>query len=186
MSDASTLPQTPPNQLAVWLFPMLRHPSVYGFMGIVILALDLLTGPFLMFPILFVIPVTLSAWFCSSRCAFSLALLLPLGRFFIAAFAEHTFPPIFAAANAVIRAAVLGFIAYLVCRTARQTKEQDRQMRLLEGILHICTFCKKIKDERENWKPIEGYIAEHSEAQFSNSMCPECAKRNYGHFFPGR
>lgn len=186
MNDISTLPQPPPNQSAARLIPLLAHPWVYFIMGAIILALDLLTGPYLMFPILFVIPVTLSAWFCSSRLAFSLAVLLPLGRFFIAAFAEHNFPPLFAAANALIRTAVLGFIAYLVCRTARQTREQERQLRMLEGILHICMFCKKIKDERENWKPIEGYIAEHSEAQFSNSMCPECAKRNYGHLFPGK
>lgn len=186
MSDTSPALPVQSGPIIGWLLPKLAQPWIYAFMGAAILLLDLLTGQFLMFPILFVIPVTLSAWFCSPRCAYTLAIFLPVGRFFIAAFAENLFPPLFSAANGLIRMAVLSFIAYLVCRTARQTREQERQIKLLEGILHICMFCKRIKDERESWKPVERYIADHSEAQFSNTLCPECAKRNYGHLFTGK
>ena len=145
-----------------------------------ILALDLVTGPYLMFPILFVIPVTLSAWFYSIRSAFALSIFLPVGRFFITASFEHSSPPVYAAGNALIRVAVLGFIGYLVARTSRQTKELQREVTMLEGILHICMFCKRIRDESENWQPVEGYISRRSGADFSHGLCPECAQKHYG------
>ncbi|MBD3274492.1 MAG: PAS domain S-box protein [Candidatus Marinimicrobia bacterium] len=44
----------------------------------------------------------------------------------------------------------------------------------LEGILHICSFCKKIRDEQEHWQPIEKYIDERSDARFSHGICPDC------------
>ena len=145
-----------------------------------ILALDLVTGPYLMFPILFVVPVTLSAWFYSARSAYALSVFLPVGRFFITASIEHSFPPVYGVGNALIRIAVLGFIGYLVARTSRQTKELRREVTMLEGLLHICMFCKRIRDESERWQPIEGYISQHSDADFSHGLCPECAQEHYG------
>ena len=46
-------------------------------------------------------------------------------------------------------------------------------------ILPICANCKKIRDDRGYWNQIESYIKNHSEAQFSHSMCPECAEKLY-------
>ncbi len=44
----------------------------------------------------------------------------------------------------------------------------------LEGIVPICSYCKKIKDEHNDWHRLESYISQHSEAQFSHGICPEC------------
>jgi sigma-B regulation protein RsbU (phosphoserine phosphatase) len=44
----------------------------------------------------------------------------------------------------------------------------------LQGLLPICAYCKKIRDDRNYWQQVEGYIAAHSDAQFSHSICPEC------------
>ena len=44
----------------------------------------------------------------------------------------------------------------------------------LQGLLPICSYCKKIRDDRNYWQQVESYISEHSEAQFSHSICPEC------------
>lgn len=49
----------------------------------------------------------------------------------------------------------------------------------LSGLLPICAYCKKIRNDDGYWKQIEGYIAEHSEAEFSHSICPDCVKRLY-------
>jgi soluble cytochrome b562 len=55
----------------------------------------------------------------------------------------------------------------------------------LEGILPICSFCKKIRIEgtdskdQVNWLQMEGYISERTEAKFSHSICPECMKKHY-------
>lgn len=56
------------------------------------------------------------------------------------------------------------------------------EVKTLSGLLPICSSCKKIRDDKGYWKQIETYVAEHSEAQFSHSMCRECAEKMYGRF----
>ncbi len=53
------------------------------------------------------------------------------------------------------------------------------EIRHLEGFLPICASCKKIRDDHGNWIQIEGYIRDHSDAEFSHSICPDCAKELY-------
>ncbi len=54
----------------------------------------------------------------------------------------------------------------------------------LSGLLPICSYCKRIrKDDGEYWQQLETYLSEHSEAEFSHSVCPDClerAKRDLG------
>jgi len=49
----------------------------------------------------------------------------------------------------------------------------------LSGMLHICASCKKIRDDQGYWCQIEVHIRDHSEAEFSHGICPECAKKLY-------
>jgi hypothetical protein len=56
-----------------------------------------------------------------------------------------------------------------------------KEIKFLEGYLPICSFCKKIRDGKD-WRSIEGYVSEHSEALFSHGLCPECAEKHYGEF----
>ena len=51
----------------------------------------------------------------------------------------------------------------------------------LSGLLPICSFCKNVRDDKGYWNRIEKYIQEHSEAQFSHSVCSKCAKKHYPH-----
>jgi K+-sensing histidine kinase KdpD len=53
------------------------------------------------------------------------------------------------------------------------------QVTALKGLLPICTHCKKIRDNTGYWKELETYISAHSEATFSQSICPACAKSVY-------
>jgi len=55
----------------------------------------------------------------------------------------------------------------------------EKEVRILKGILPICSFCKKIRNNEENWVTIEDYIKAHSEAEFSHGLCLECAKKHY-------
>lgn len=57
-----------------------------------------------------------------------------------------------------------------------------KEIKALRGLLPICASCKKIRDDKGYWNQIEAYISEHSEAEFSHSICPECAKKYYGEF----
>jgi hypothetical protein len=51
------------------------------------------------------------------------------------------------------------------------------RVKTLQGLLPICSYCKKIRDDRNYWQQVEGYISDHSEAQFSHGICPECYAR---------
>ena len=56
-----------------------------------------------------------------------------------------------------------------------------QRLKYFEGILPVCSFCEKIRSE-DRWIPIEQYVSNHSEADFSHSICPECAKEHYPDF----
>ena len=58
-------------------------------------------------------------------------------------------------------------------------REALSKVKMLSGLLPICASCKKIRDDKGYWKQIEAYIQEHSEADFSHGICPECAKKLY-------
>jgi hypothetical protein len=58
------------------------------------------------------------------------------------------------------------------------------QVKRLSGFLPICASCKKIRDDKGYWQQVEAYIRDHSEAEFSHSLCPECAKKLYPELFP--
>ena len=58
------------------------------------------------------------------------------------------------------------------------------EIRTLRGIIPICSSCKKIRDDKEHWNQIEIYIQEHSDAEFSHGICPECAEKLYPEYNP--
>jgi PAS domain S-box-containing protein len=53
------------------------------------------------------------------------------------------------------------------------------KVRKLSGLLPICSICKKIRDDSGYWTQLEAFIENHSEAEFSHSICEECAKKHY-------
>ncbi|MDH3391775.1 MAG: hypothetical protein OEL85_08260, partial [Desulfobulbaceae bacterium] len=57
------------------------------------------------------------------------------------------------------------------------------KVNLLGGMLPICASCKKIRDDKGYWNQIETYIRDHSEAEFSHGICPDCAQKLYPDFY---
>jgi YesN/AraC family two-component response regulator len=53
------------------------------------------------------------------------------------------------------------------------------QVRTLSGLLPICAACKKIRDDQGYWHQVEVYIRNHSQAEFSHGICPDCARKLY-------
>ena len=98
--------------------------------------------------------------------------------------------------KAAIISAILGMIAIIagtiifirltnplinrLNRTVAELEEALDNVNRLSGLLPICASCKKIRDDRGYWTQIESYIKEHSEAEFSHSICPECVRKLYG------
>ena len=65
-------------------------------------------------------------------------------------------------------------------KTAENNEELEKlleQVKQLSGLIPICASCKSIRDDDGYWKQLEHYIAEHTEAEFSHSICPECASK---------
>jgi hypothetical protein len=60
-----------------------------------------------------------------------------------------------------------------------ELKDALGTVKTLSGLLPICASCKKIRDDKGYWNQIEAYIQSHSEAEFSHSICPACAKKLY-------
>ena len=61
----------------------------------------------------------------------------------------------------------------------RELEDALTNIKTLRGLLPICSNCKKIRDDKGYWKQIESYIRDHSGAEFSHGMCPECSKKLY-------
>jgi hypothetical protein len=57
------------------------------------------------------------------------------------------------------------------------------KIKTLRGMLPICASCKKVRDDKGYWSQIEAYISEHSEAEFSHGLCPECAQKLYPEYY---
>jgi PAS domain S-box-containing protein len=66
------------------------------------------------------------------------------------------------------------FSELLLKDKVRQLEEALATVRMLEGIIPICMYCKKIRDDEESWQQMERYITEHSSAEFSHGICPDC------------
>ena len=59
------------------------------------------------------------------------------------------------------------------------------EVKTLQGILPICSHCKKIRDDQGCWQKVEKYIRDRSEVEFSHGICPECAKEFWGDYLDG-
>jgi hypothetical protein len=67
--------------------------------------------------------------------------------------------------------------------TLEELKESVSRIKILSGLLPICSHCKRIRDEESGgWRQLENYISSRSQAQFSHGVCPECAKVHYGEY----
>ena len=86
---------------------------------------------------------------------------------------------------------ITGYIAIIRDITERKGAEEEREklihelqealanIKTLRGLLPICSHCKKIRDDKGYWNQIESYIRDHSGAEFTHGMCPECMKKLY-------
>jgi K+-sensing histidine kinase KdpD len=83
------------------------------------------------------------------------------------------------------RAARLGLQQHIKEREklVGELKAALAEVKTLTGLLPICSHCKKIRDDRGYWSQIELYLREHSNANFTHSICPECARKFYPEVF---
>lgn len=156
-------------------------------LSVLLLVADYFSGPFIQFPVTYLIPVALASWYSGRGWGLALAIVLPLVRFYfntILWIVPWTITE--ATINAVIRILVLTSFALIIDRTANQTRRLSKEVHLLEGFLPICSYCKRIRDESNQWQQMEEYITDRSAAVFSHGLCPDCAQKYYGDVLKGK
>ena len=155
-------------------------PLCWVFLTALALVGDYVSGPHIQFPIFYLIPVAVASWYSGRWWGLVLACGMPLARIGFVVLWDEPQTMMDTAINATIRLLVLAGFACLIDRAATQTRFLANQVRVLSGLLPICGFCRRIRDESGQWQPLEWYISQHSEVQFSHTFCPECGREHYG------
>ena len=143
--------------------------------ALAIVLVDFATGPFIQFPILFVIPVALATASHGRLGGILVGITLPLITFLFFLRWELPAPLGLEVLDTMVDMVILVGIALLI----EQIIRQQREIRVLQGMLPICGFCKRIRDDSGGWHQLESYITRHSAAQFSHTFCPECGRQHY-------
>lgn len=146
----------------------------------VLTVIDYGAGPYVQFPVTFLVPVFLAAWYSGMAPALVLALLLPLVRatMMMTVFDE----PWDASAivtTAMLRMGVFAFHAVLISRLSDHEREITREIELLEHLLPICMHCKSIRSDDGSWENLEHYVSSRSPTRFSHGLCAACAEKHY-------
>jgi len=65
----------------------------------------------------------------------------------------------------------------LLAARVRDLEEAMTRVKQLSGLLPICAYCKKVRDDKNYWQQVESYVGQHSEARFSHGICPDCYQK---------
>ena len=158
-------------------------PYVWWGFGAIFLGLDYITGPYIFFPVFFILPVLLAAWHSGRGHAAVYALFFCAARFGLYFIRNMAWDPFTEIANRIMHFGVLVLLASLTAHIARQTRKLRHRITTLEGILPTCAHCKAIRDENGEWTRIETYISDRTDAQFSHGVCPKCMDQHYSELF---
>lgn len=150
-------------------------PPYYSFVvAAFVVALDYAVAPHVEFPGLFIVPVALAAWYGGMKWALPLC-ALPFVHVWILSQAGVT--SLFEATiGAVVRVITLVPIAWWIASVAASQRALTHEVEMLEGLLPICAYCKKIRDDGGEWQMLEKYIQERSAATFTHGVCETCLK----------
>ena len=177
-----------PNALARpwWLLPPGRlHPWWWIAIAALLFWIDYVSGPNTQFPVVYVVPVSLAAWYSGRWPALALAVAVPVVHvLLLVAVWRQAGPLTTLIVTTTIRGAVIVVMALWFARLSEHEQALERHVQTLEGLLPICSFCKKIRNEAGSWERLEAFISKRSDAQFSHSFCPDCAKTHYPGIVP--
>jgi hypothetical protein len=166
-----------------WLLPPARV-SPRWWLAIVgpLLFVEYVTGIYAQFPVVYVIPVCLAAYYSGRWPAVVLAVIMPVAHlaFVLAASESVRLWPLVAAT--AFRSSVILFMALWFARLSEHERALHQEVQTLRGLLPICSFCKSIKNDAGEWERLEGFISRHSATRFSHGICPSCYEAHYAGF----
>ena len=65
----------------------------------------------------------------------------------------------------------------MLAERVREVEEALSRVKQLQGLLPICSYCKKIRDDQNYWHQVESYVGKHTDARFSHGICPDCTEK---------
>jgi hypothetical protein len=178
----------------------MRGKSFIGFLWLSVFGLsvwlDYLIGSIIHVHFLFIIPVLIAAHRSGRTWGFTLAASMPVahGLILFHEAASINLPQL--CAGMATHIATLALLAELVHRVTVQKREllvqklaladaldeARHSIKILRGMLPICSGCKSIREDNGYWKRIEDYLQVHSELEFSHGICPDCVEKLYPEF----
>lgn len=166
----------------LWLPPLGRLDARWWILAVAALVLlDYLTGPTVPVPAIYSVPVALAAWYSGRITGLLAGITLPASRLALVLWA---WPPGVASVEAewltaIVRACAFTLLALFTFRLSEHERALERNLQLLQGLLPLCSHCKRIKNAANQWEPLETYLESRSGAEFSHGICPNCAREHY-------
>jgi len=152
--------------------------------------LDAVTGYEVGLSVFYLAPICLVTWFAGRGPGLLIAVASAITWLTADIAAGHAFSHVAISVwNATIRFGFFGVTLIILNRfhlvieaqakTIRDLEQARDEIRILSGFIPICSRCKKIRNDRGYWEQLESYIRQHSEAEFTHSICPDCARILY-------
>jgi hypothetical protein len=162
------------------LAPKRVAPAWWLLVAAVLLVVEYAIGSYNQFPVVYVIPVSLAAWYSGRWPALVIAIILPAVHLVFEM--TDSSPDNVAAlvARTSFRGGVIIILALWFVRLSEHERALLQEVQTLKGLLPICSFCKSIKNDAGEWEHLERFISRRSETKFSHGLCPSCQETHYG------
>ena len=141
---------------------------------LVTMGLDFLTGPTIRFPAVYAFPILLASWYEGLWEGVAVGLCVIGGRLMMEGYLWPIVPwPISdSLVNAAMALPMIIILAWFTSLAGRLSLE----VKVLWGLVPICMYCHRIRDDRNTWQALEDYLEQRSQASFTHGICPSCLK----------
>jgi hypothetical protein len=164
-----------------WLLPPTRvAPAWWLLMAAALLLVEYAVGSYNQFPVVYIIPVTLAAWYSGRWPALLIAIALPAVHLVFELTDTQSENIAALIARTAFRGRVITILALWFVRLSEHERALQQEVQTLKGLLPICSFCKSIKNDAGEWEHLERFISRRSETKFSHGLCPSCQEVHYG------
>jgi hypothetical protein len=167
--------------------PLFKRNSILLVIALSIVVLgfvDCVTGYQLGFFLFYFLPIAIAAWKVGLTGSYLISILSSI-VWFLSDISSHPYSSaLFAFWNTGMHLSCFLIIAYAtfkiqfwVVKGREPSRDRLSQVRTLSGLIPICASCKKIRDDKGDWRRIEEYIEERTNAEFTHGLCPECVDK---------
>lgn len=158
-----------------------RRVSAVWWMGLggLMLVVEFFTGLYSQFPMLYIIPVSLAAYYSGRLPGLTLALIMPVAHVAFTLLDNATADLFTVVGLAAFRGVVIAVMALWFARLSEHERALRQEVQTLKGLLPICAFCKSIKNDAGEWERLERFISRRSETEFTHGVCPTCHATHY-------